>query len=250
MIKRYTHYALTIILSIWITSGTAHGKLFVSKPAALESPEIRALAVGFENGLENLEILDAKLKPVGQLALRQFGFSKAFTCPIVEGKIRFGVRDGSTIIGKKKYRLVASLDWKDSYKQVCLLFIPKSLTENAAQDAAEYTIQIMDMSTQSFGLGHTKIINLTPNKSMVSVGEHKTTVEAWSESQLSKVKERSNMNMAQVGVSYMKEGTEHDAFQSRMRYLETTRYITFIYTDTKKDRIAVRIVKDSGRLFK
>ncbi|MGJ8653599.1 MAG: hypothetical protein ACSHX8_10035 [Opitutaceae bacterium] len=250
MIKRYTHYALTILLSLWITSGTAHGKLFASESKSIESPKIRALAIGLEGGLKDLEILDANLKSSGKLSLRQFAFSKTFTCPIVDGEIRFGVPSGTSITGKKKFRQVASFKWKDSYEQVCLLFLPKSLMVDDSRSTIEYTIQLINMSTDSFELGHTKIVNLTPLNTIVNAGEHNATVAAWDRLDFPKIEKTTGVNMAQLDVSYIKEGTEHNAYQTRMRYQETTRYITIIYTDTEKDKVSVCIVKDFGRFNK
>lgn len=245
MIKRTIHTALAIILTLCITSGTAHGKWFGSgTPTDLESPQMRALAIGLENGLKTLDILDENHQSVGKLSLRQFAFSKTFTCPIVEGQLRFGVPDGMDDDGNPHFKLVASFDWKESTQQVCLLFLPRSLNIDGAQSTADYTIQLIDMSAESFELGHTQVINLTSFNAIVRVEEHSATVAPWDRTQFSKIEESTGVNMAQFEVSYLEDGTEHNAYQARIRYLDRIRYIAFIYTDTKRERIAVRIVKD------
>lgn len=250
MVKRYTHYALTILLSLWITSGTLHAKWFgLSKSADLQSPEIRALAIGLEDGLKDLEILDANLNSVGKLTLRQFTFSKAFTAPIIDGQLRFGAPDGVDKRGKPKFKLIASFDWKESYKQECLLFLPKSIMIDGAQGKAEYIIKHMDLSKRSFKQGETQIINLTPYKTIVKAGEHNVTVAPWDRSICSEIKDLSGVKMAQFEVSYLKEGTQHNTSQTRLRYLNTVRYITFIYVDAKREKVSVSIIKDFGNLF-
>lgn len=239
MIKRYANFALMVLLSFCATYAIN----------AKDSPELRALAIGLENGLKNLEILDANLQPVGQLSLRQFAFSKEFTCPVVEGQLIFGIPDGVDANGNPKYKRVASVDWKNSYNQACLLFLPKSLKSDENQGIEEYTIQLLDMNTKTFGLGHSKIINLTSLNTFVQVGEHEATVAAWEKAEFSKVEELTGVNMAQINVSYYQDDTEHVAYQSRVRYSENMRNIILIYTDNRSQRTTARIIKDTGRLF-
>lgn len=250
MIKHTHHFTLTLLLSLLITSGTAHAKWFgLKKSKTIESAPIRAVAVGLEGELKVLELLDAELQSVGQLSLRKFAFSKEFTCPIVEGQLRFGAPDGVDKKGKPKFRLVASLDWQESDNEMCLLFLPKSLMVDGKQAATDYTIQLLDMGTDSFELGHTQFINLTSFETKVHVGEHTASLAAWDELTLPTISEVNDMNMAPMDVSYIEEGTEHKAFNNQLRILGNTRHIAFIYSDHKNDRVTVRILKDSGHLF-
>ncbi|CAA6677582.1 MULTISPECIES: hypothetical protein [unclassified Lentimonas] len=213
----------------------------------LETPTMRAIAVGLEKGLTDLEILDAKLQSVGQLSLRQFGYSKGFTSPIVEGELLFGIPDGIDEDGNPKFKLVASFKRAEFDKETCLLFLPKSLMADEQQSTTEYIIQLMDMSLSSFQFGHTRIINLTPWETNVSVGEQNTTVTAWNRSTFAKIQETSGVSMAQVEVSYIQDGTANMAYQTRIRYQEDIRYTIFIYSDIKNERIRVRVVKDLSR---
>ncbi|MGJ8650198.1 MAG: hypothetical protein ACSHX4_07555 [Opitutaceae bacterium] len=236
MIKQYAQYALTILLSLWFTSVAAHG--------AQESPRIKALAIGLENGIKKLEILDAKLQSVGQLSLREFNYSKAFSGPIVEGKLLFGIADGLDKRGKPKFKQIASFDWNDSNEKTALLFIPKSLMEGSDQSTAKYIVQALDMNTDTYKLGHTRIINITPHAALVSAGEHSIPVAAWGRAEMSKVKDINEMNMAQTDIIYFEDGTENSVFQTRMRYLDRIRYTIVIYSDLKNKRITSRIIKD------
>ncbi|MDP4645217.1 MAG: hypothetical protein NWS71_12315 [Opitutales bacterium] len=236
MIKQYAQYALTILISLWFTSVTAHG--------AQESPPIKVLAIGLENGIKKLEILDAKLQSVGQLSLREFSYSKAFTGPIVEGKLLFGIADGLDKRGKPKFKQIASFEWNDSNEKTALLFIPKSLMAGSNQSTAEYIIQALDMNPVSYKLGHTRIINMTPHATLVRAGEHSISVAAWDRAEMPKVTDLNNMNMAQIDITYFEEGTENNVYQTRMRYLDRIRYTIVIYSDLKNERITSRIIKD------
>lgn len=214
------------------------------------SPQLRALAVGYEQNLKTLEILDADMQSVGKLPLRKFNFSKTFTCPIVERRLIFGIANGKDEAGKLKYKQVASIDWENNYERSCLLFIPKSIQGDTEQGGLEYTIQVMDMNADSFKPGVIKTINLTPWEMLVNVGEHEEILAPWNQTVFSKIEELDKMNMAQIEISYIKKGTSYNAFQSRMRYLPGTRYIILTYSDIDNDQVAVSVVKDSGSVFR
>lgn len=244
MSKRFIHCALTVVLSLWISTTTAHSQ---ETQAETKVSQLRALAVGYENELKELEILDATLQSVGKLKLRKLSFSTAFTCPVVEGKLIFGIPAGIDEEGQPIFKPVASVNWKSSYREVCLIFIPKSLA-GQSQGNTEYSVQLMDMSSK-FKLGHTKILNLTPFDTMIRVGEHKTSLKPWGKFEIKQVKELTGVKMAQLDVFYKYNDTIHSANQSRYRYLERTRYITFIYPDIRNKRVAVNVVKDFGNLY-
>ena len=239
MVKRYSYYALTILLSICATSTVS----------AKDTPELRALAIGLENNLKTLEILDTELQPVDKLSLRPFAFSKSFTCPIIEGRLIFGIADGVDEAGNPKYKQIASFEWEESYEQVCLLFLPKSLMPDDNPDVAEYTVQVLDMNTKVFKMGHSKIVNLTPLETVVQVGEHEASIAAWDRAEFSKVEELTGVNMANISVSYLEKDTKHVAYQSRIRYSDDMRSVMIVYTDSRSERTMVRIIKDTGRLF-
>lgn len=235
MIKQYAQYALTMLLSLWITSVAAHGA---------DTPSIKAVAIGLENGIKNLEILDAKLQSVGQLSLREFSYSKSFTGPIIKGQLLFGIADGLDEKGNPKFKQIASFDWNHANEQTALLFIPKSQMKGSNQSTAEYIVQALDMSPEVFKPGHTRIINITPYKTSVHAGEHISSVAAWERAMMPKVKDLNHMNMAQIDITYFEEGTENNVYQTRMRYLDRIRYTVVIYSDLENKRITSRILKD------
>lgn len=251
MIKRYTHYALTVILSLWITTVEAQPPTPAQSPAQSDSQQIqrlRALAIGIENELKDLEILDATMQSVGQLSLRKLSFSEEFSCPLVEGKLIFGVPNGTDEEGLPLFKPVASVKWDPSVRQTCLIFIPKSLA-GKSQSSQEYGVQVMDMSPSAFKIGHTKILNFTPLNTMVRMGEHKEKVGAWEKADLSKITDVTDLNMAQVEVYYEHNNKIHTAHQTRIRYLDRVRYITLIYPDIVNKRVSVNIIKDYGKLY-
>ncbi|MGJ8653598.1 MAG: hypothetical protein ACSHX8_10030 [Opitutaceae bacterium] len=250
MFKQYITYTLTVFLGIFAITATAHSQAteIPLEATATKAPKLRALTIGYENDLKELELLDANLQSVGKLSLRQFTFSKGFTCPIVAGKLTFGVPNGTDEQGLPLFKPVASVQWKDSYQQVCLVFIPKSLAGKRNINA-EYAVQVLDMSTREFKLGHTKVINLTPLDAMVGIGEHKASLKPWSQNDISKVTELTGVKMAQISVFYKYNDKIHNAEQTRFRYLEDARFITLIYPDAKNKRIAVKVVKDFGNLY-
>ncbi|MGJ8640107.1 MAG: hypothetical protein ACSHYA_12025 [Opitutaceae bacterium] len=255
MIKRYIPYALTVILCTLITSVAVYGgpKTPGKRPviqSSKQTPEVRALAIGLENGLSDLEILDANLQSTGKLSLREFNFSKPITLPSISEELRFGIADGIDENGKTIFRLVASIEWNDSYKKMCLLFLPKSRVVDGENSATDYSIQLLDMSTDSFKLGHTQIINLTPYETKIRMGEHNASVAAGNDAQLPIVNELNSLNMTPVEVSYIKEGMERNAYQTKMRYLKNTRYIAIAYSDPENERVSIRFVKNSSRAFK
>lgn len=231
----YTQYGLTTLISLLIISAQLHSE---------ECPKIQALAIGLENGLKELEILDNDLQSVGQLSLREFNYSRPFTSPIVEDRLLFGIADGVDKKGNIIYRQIASFDWKKSNQDTRLLFLPKSLMINGEHCTAEYLIQPMDMSTDSFQLGHSRIFNLTGLEATVQLGEHRTTVAAWERSVIPEVEELSGVKMARMEVSYIKDGKKQNVHHARLRYLNTRRNSLFIYPDAKNDRIAIRVVKN------
>jgi hypothetical protein len=247
MIKRYTHFALTAVLSLWITTATAQSQT-APESESVEVPRLRALTIGLENNLTTLEILDGSLQSIGQLALREQAFSEEFTSPIVEGKLIFGVPNGTDEEGKPLFRQVASVKWNRSMRQTCLIFVPKSLV-GKSQNANDYGIQLLDMSPSAFKFGHTKILNFTPLNTMVRMGEHKEKVAAWGSANLSKINDVTELNMAQIEVYYIFNDKVHTAHQTRIRYLDRVRYITLIYPDIQNKRIAVNIIKDFGKLY-
>lgn len=238
-----------VFFSLFILTATAHSQVVspIEPAEIVNAPELRAIAVGLENDLTELHLLDATQQSVGKLSLRQFAFSKAFDCPVVEGKMTFGVPNGIDEEGVPLFKPVASVKWKGSYKQVCLIFIPKSIV-GKREGTADYAIQILDMS-QQFKLGHTQIMNFTPFDTMVRIGEHQTTIKPWSKSEFSEIKELTGVKMAQMAVYYQYNDTIHNADQTRYRYLERIRYITFIYPNLKNKRVAVNTVKDFGNLY-
>lgn len=252
MFNQYLTYTLTVFISLFAILATAHSQ----QPSVTSSADrvkevvglkLTSIAIGLENDLKKLEILDAMGQSVGQIGLRKFAFSREFTCPVVEGKLIFGVPNGFDEEGKPLYKVVASKNWQQSNKQACLIFIPKSLVGNRA-GSNEYLIQTLDMS-QKFQLGHTKVINFTPFETMVRLGEYKKTIKPWSQSDVSEIKQLTGVKMAQISVLYNYNGELKNVRQSRFRYLEDTRYITFIYPDIKNKRVAVNVVKDFGNLF-
>lgn len=247
MIKRYTHFALTAVLSLWITTAKAQSQT-PSQSDSAEVPRLRALTVGFENNLRTLEILDASMQSIGQLTLRELAFSEEFTSPIVEGKLIFGVPNGFDEEGKPLFKPVASVKWNNSMRQTCLIFLPKSLV-GKSQSTQEYGIQLMDMSPSKFKFGHTKILNFTPLNTMIRMGEHREKVAAWGSADLSKINDVTDLNMAQIEIYYMHNDKVHTAHQTRIRYLDRVRYITLIYPDLQNKRIAVNIIKDFGKLY-
>lgn len=245
MYKRYVHLALTIAMGMGFSSATVNGE-----SSSARTPEIRALAIGLQDDLKQLEILDASMQSVGQLSLRPFAFSKGFTCPIVGGQLLFGVSAGTDKDGNPLFEQIATYDWENGDEQVCLLFLPRSLVEAEAQSSQKYTIERIDMSTKSFESGHSKIINLTPLDTLVRAGEHEIAVEPWDRAEISKIEELTGIKMAQITISYFKEDTEQVAYQSRVRYTESARTLILIYTDSRNGRTTTRIISDSGRLFR
>ena len=248
MSKKFIHCALTALISLFAINTAAHSQTPPPQPAANNSPKLRALTIGYENELKDLEMLDADLQSVGKLSLRQFTFSKGFTCPIVEGTLNFGIPNGTNEEGIPIFKQVASVKWQSSYKQVCLIFIPKSLA-GKSNGTQEYIVQVLDMSTGQFKLGHTKVMNFTPFETMVRIGEQQTSLKPWTKSEVKKVNELTGVKMAQVSVFYNYNNAIHNAQQTRFRYLEDTRYITLIYPDLVNKRVGVKIVKDFGNLY-
>ncbi|CAA6677581.1 MULTISPECIES: hypothetical protein [unclassified Lentimonas] len=248
MIKQYITCTLTALFSLFILPAKAHSQGSSTESAVTGANQLRAISVGLENDLKEMVILDASLQSVGKLSLRSFGFSQPFSCPIVDGNLVFGVPNGMDEDGKPLFKPVASVKWKSSYKQACLLFIPKSLV-GKSESTKEYAIQVLDMSPRGFEFGHTKLMNLTPFDTMVRIGEHQSKLKPWSNSDVSKIKELTGVKMAQIGVYYLYDDTIHNAKQTRFRYMEDTRYITVIYPDIQNKRIEVRTIKDFGRLY-
>jgi len=243
MLKPLHYISLSFLLCLW-------GCPLILNGENLQSAPLRALSVGYEQELRDLVILDANMQSSGQLSLRRFRFSKMFKCPIVDGQLVFGISDGINEKGTPQFREVASVEWKHSYGNSCLLFLPKSLKGETTPGSSEYSIQIVDMKTNSFKPGHIKIINTTPWRTMVRAGEHEKGIAAWEVAELSKIEEIGPSRMTQLIVSYTKEDSQYHAHQSRIRYLESTRYFVLIYTDMKTKRVTARLVKDSGSLFK
>lgn len=250
MFKQYITYMLTVFIILFGITTAAHSQTTPSESieASTTGPKLRALSLGYQDGLKNLEILDATLQSVGKLSLRQFTFSKEFTCPVVNGKLTFGVPNGTDENGNPLFKPVASVKWKNSYKEICLIFIPKSLIGKSGS-TAQYAVQVMDMSTRGFEVGHTKTINFTPFDAMVRIGEHQAVVKPWAKSEFPIVTEFKDVKMAQISVMYKYKDEIYNATQTRYRYLESARYITLIYPDLKNKTVGVKTVKDFGNLF-
>lgn len=209
---------------------------------------LRALAVGFSQDLKQLEILDANQKSVGKLSLRLRRYSQEFQCPIVNEHLVFGVEDGVDEFGNKKYRPVSAVKWNPSYQKTCLIFIPQEFQGNNA-GKEPYKIVTMNMDPKTFRPGHTRVANFSPAQTLFRIGEHKQVVESGQIATIEKVNELKRMNMAQVEVYYSFEGKANNILQTRVRYLDQTRYFAIIYPDFLHRKIRVAIAKDYGNLF-
>lgn len=245
MIKSYITYTLTAFLSLFILSSAAHSQSTTSDEVS--GTQLRAIAIGLQNNLRELHLLDSSMQSTGKLSLRKLAFSREFTSPIVEGQLIFGIPNGVDEDGEPLYKPVASVPWKASNRQACLFFIPKSLV-GKNQGTKEYAIQVLDMS-RKFKPGHTVVMNFTPLDTMVRMGEHKTVIKGWAKDSFSEVADVDEMNMAQIQVYYKHNNTVYNPFNAPIRYLGNIRYITLIYPDIKNRRMAVNIVKDYGKLY-
>lgn len=241
---------LLIGLSISTVSSIAQTTPIEPEEAtSIKAPLMRALAIGLQDELSELEILDAKLQSVATVNLRKFKFSSPFRCPIVNGKLVFGVQSGVNEEGIPVYKPVAVTDWDRSMAQSCLIFIPMQL-RGGSDNGIEYAIHKLDMSQSSFDRGHTKVLNFTPFDTIMQMGEHKAATNAWGTSNVPEVKELGRMNMAQIGVFYKYNNSIRNPFQTQIRYLDQTRYLAIIYPDLVNKEVGVKIVKDYGKLFK
>ena len=237
----------------FLASSVAAQSPGTEEPSEHETAPIRAIAVGYENDLEQLHILNRSsetgmFESVGMLNLRLFSYSRAFSCPIVEGRLFFGVENGVDVDGITQYRPVASVAWAPQYKQIALVFIPNSYRGRASGNDA-YTISRMDMSTSSFALGSIKAINLSPAVSYIMIGEHKETVQPKQVVNISEVKDVLAANMVSLRVAYQAKEEIRMIKQTRIRYLKRLRYLIILYPDIENRRIGLAFVSDSGRLF-
>jgi hypothetical protein len=220
-----------------------------SQSGSSQTPTLRALAVGFEDGLRVLEILDSNLKSTGQLRLNLRSYSAEFTCPIIDGKVIFGIENGKNAEGQTIYKPVGTVAWNPDFKKVCLVFIPKSFTGGSDTARAVYDIKAMDMSERDFALGSTKVVNLSPVKAYLRLGEHKKVIERGESIVIPKVEEVSDANMTQLNVYYLADGAPQNVMQTRIRYLKRIRYVIVLYPDFENKRLGVSSILDSGNLF-
>ncbi len=227
---------------------SAYGQGLDRPGASRSTPPIRAMAVGLEGDLRVLEILDANLDSIGRLRLGIRSYSSQFTCPIVDGKIVFGIKGGFDEEGKQLYKPIASTVWKPEYKKICLVFIPKSFTGNQDMDVP-YLVRVMDMGDKNYELGTTKVINFSPVTAYVQFGEHKEILERGKTALIPKIEKIRGANMAQLNVYFLRDDKPQTVMQTRMRYLERIRYLIVVYPDFVNKRLGVSTINDYGNLF-
>ena len=230
---------------------SAHAQAQAPKETETErinSPKIRALAVGFENDLRNLHLLDADGGSAGTIRLMLLSYSRPFEAPINKGLITFGVEDGVDANGITQYRPVASVAWAPEDEKLALIFIPRNFRGQANDDEA-YFIRKMNMSANSFALGSTTVLNLSSAVSYVTIGEHEKTIQPHQEVTISEVNDVLSANMVGLKVAYRAEEEIHTIKQTRIRYLKRLRYLIILYSDIEKRRVELALVSDSGRLF-
>ncbi|MGJ8640108.1 MAG: hypothetical protein ACSHYA_12030 [Opitutaceae bacterium] len=250
MTYKGTLHLLTAFFGLLIATMATHAQPVPAvpiEPVSTKTPPLRALTIGILDDLRNLEILDANMQPAGRLSLREFSFSSAFRCPIVDGRLIFGTQNGTNEEGVPVYKPVAAIKWDSSLKQSCLIFIPANLRGD--KSGAKYVIQNLDMSPAKFKPGHTKVLNFTPVDTVTMMGEHKVSTSKWGTSSMPTVKDVTSLNMTQMGVYYKHKDRVHNPYQTQIRYLDQTRYLTIIYPNIENKRIEVRVVKDYGKLY-
>jgi hypothetical protein len=214
----------------------------------IESQEIRALAVGIEDNLRVLHILDASNQSVGTIRLRERSYSNPFTCPIIEGQIHLGVEAGVNEANEPIYSRVATVPWKSSFTKVAMVFIPKSFIADPKVTQA-YVIKPMDMSEDGYESGTTKVVNFAPVTAYVSFGEHREAVERGQMKVLPKIEQVFPGNMAQLNVYHLIDEKPVIVTETRMRYLERIRYLIVLYPDFVHRKMGVASIVDKGNLF-
>lgn len=241
---------LLLLLSLATPFALTQAQTKQSGPAApvVESHEIRALAVGIEDDLRGLHILDASNQSVGTIRLRERSFSKGFTCPIIEGQIHLGVEAGVNEANEPIYSRIASVPWEVSFKKVAMVFIPNSFIADPKITQA-YVIKPMDMGGDRYESGTTKVVNFAPVTAYVSFGEHREAIERGQIKVLPKIEQVLPGNMAQLNVYHLIDEKPVTVSEGRMRYLERIRYLIVLYPDYVNRKMGVASIVDKGNLF-
>jgi hypothetical protein len=241
-------YAILFGLSLLMAASSAQEISSSEEGTEVESNTIRSLAVGFEDGLRELHILDAGMRSVGTTRLVLCGYSRPFIAPVVNGRINFGVEAGLNEENLMTYQVVASVPWSASYSERALVFIPKSFANNP-ELTQPYVVRPMDMSQKNFKPSTTKVVNFTPITAYILVGEHRAVVEAGKVFNIPEVTEVLPGNMALLNVYNRIDGEVNTVIETRFRYLDRMRYLIVVYPDFVNQKMGVAAIVDSGGLY-
>mgnify|MGYP005854602287 CR=1 FL=1 len=221
--------------------------VYAQVPQAIETEEtnvdgIRALAVGFEGDLRTLHLLDANRQSAGTIRLMLRSYSHPFEAPIVDGRIIFGVEAGVDEENEPVYRPIGSVPWSRSFSDRALVFIPKSFMNQPGMDQP-YLIRMINLAEKDFKRGSTKIINFTPITGYVRFGEHRAAIEAGKSTTFPEITEVLPYNMAELAVYYRANDEAKAVLDTRMRYLDGSRYLFILYPDLKNQRVGFASIR-------
>mgnify|MGYP000114927782 CR=1 FL=1 len=232
-------FHLTALLLIAITSltSTAVAQNSNSNRKVIEA---RTLCYARSADVTQIYIQGAKKKEVVEIFLPKESISRRFKCVVQNDKAVFYKNGKAGEDGKPEIIPLAVARVPANQTKVLFYFIP-----NKAGSKLPYSVKTFADDYETFPLGYTRVINLTPTPTRFIIGEHKAVVKEGKMQDFPLVKKKDNFNMGVFRYDQRNKAKQWVTIRNRTaKYTKGKRLLIIACYNERLKRPDVRIYKD------